>query len=180
MREAMGVHEGILQAVVEGDDDDDRTIDTVGPKVAAKHIKLLRICHARLGGWDKSAAVYHDLISRVMQMPEFKSSSEFEDIQAPDQWNATKEKPVLMQEGTFVAPKHWEFLSGDNDADREDGLNSPTAASSPTITKKNAKRPGRGRVQRLSSNWSMGLLHRFLLHDEGEEGDADMVDGEVE
>lgn len=51
-REAQGVHESILRLVVEGDDGDDRTIDTMPSQTALKHVNLLKQSFLRLKGWD--------------------------------------------------------------------------------------------------------------------------------
>lgn len=157
-REAMAVHEEILRLVVEGDDDDDKTIDTVTPKVARKHLDELKRCYQRLGGWDKSADVYKDIVSRLLNMKEFKGHPEFKGVPPVEQWNV---KEDAGEEGRFAAPKEWmfgasELVNGDGQATEHDHHHH------------HHKRPG---VLRAVSNWGMGVIHGAIHgshdHDHG-------------
>ena len=47
-REAQGVHENVLRLVVEGDDGDDRTLDTMEAVRAKKQLELLKQSYLRL------------------------------------------------------------------------------------------------------------------------------------
>ncbi|KAL8767855.1 MAG: hypothetical protein Q9209_005747 [Squamulea sp. 1 TL-2023] len=83
-REAQGVHENILRLVVEGDDGDDRTPDTMD---------------------SKTTQIYEDLIHDLKQMPEYKSQPEWKDVRPVNDWNV-KEAPS-QTEGKFEAPRTW-------------------------------------------------------------------------
>ena len=156
-REAQGVHESILRLVVEGDDGEDRTRDTMDPKVTRKHLDLLKQSYLRLKGWDKSAASYKELVSAVLTM--YKGSTAFKDAQGTDSWNFNKEAPSDTL-GKFVAPREWEFAKPEYLDDRGDSKEM-----------KGLRRPGMG-VKRATSNWGIGtiqrMLHGFSDEDESE------------
>ena len=146
-REAQGVHENILRLVVEGDDGDDRTVDTVPSQTARKHLDLLKQSYLRLQGWDKSAAVYKDLVHSLIQM--YKGQPEWKDVSGIETWNFNKEKPSDTLD-KFVAPSDWEFAKPGT-FDEEGNALDP----------KGLRRPGMG-VKRATSNWGIGEVHRAL------------------
>ena len=146
-REAMQTHENILRLVVDGDDGDDKTIDTMLPATARKHVDLLKQSYLRLQGWDKSAATYKDLVQNLIQL--YKGQPEWKDVSGTETWNFNKEKPSDSLD-KFVAPKDWEFarsqdLDEQGDAHDHKGL----------------RRPGMG-VKRATSNWAIGEVQRVL------------------
>ena len=144
-REAMGVHENILRLVVEGDDGDDRTVDTMDSKRVKMHVEWLKQCYLRLHGWDKSPAVYEDLVRAILHMEEHGHKPEWQGVQGVEHWDYKKEA-ASDSVGTFVVPREWEF------EDR---------------AKIAAKRPGLD-MKRATSNW--GLDHfRYDSDRENEE-----------
>lgn len=152
-REAMGVHEEVLRLAVEGDDGDDNTDDYLSPEMARKHLDLLKRSYQRLHGWDKSKTVYKDIVDRLLAMPEYKGSKDFEGVQSTDKWNA-EEKADAM--GTFAAPEKWEFVKPEYVTEKGGVWGVP---SSP--------RPGMG-AKRAISNWGMASINH-LLHSSHEE-----------
>lgn len=165
-REAQGVHEDILRLVVEGDDGDDRTLDTTDSDTALHQIALLKQSFLRLGGWDKSRDVYDTLITELKKMPEYSSIKEWKSLSPPSEWNP-KETPSKTL-GKFVAPTHWQFI-GAREAEEEErsSVASPKqASSSPRSPHHNKHRPGMG-VKRATSNWGLGLVHKFMHGDHG-------------
>ena len=158
-REAQGVHEDILRLVVEGDDGDDRTLDTTDSDTALRQIELLKQSFLRLGGWDKSRDVYDGLVSDLKKMPEYSSIKEWKTLALPSEWNP-KEAPSKTL-GRFVAPTHWQFIAPHEEEEVRDvrGVASPKQPSTP-------HRPGMG-VKRATSNWGLGLVHKFMHGDHG-------------
>jgi hypothetical protein len=148
----MRLHEEILRRVVEGDDDDDRTIDTVTPMVAKHHLVLLKAAYQRLGGWDKSASTYQEIVDQLLSMPEYKSDPLFHGVQSTDKWNL-KEKPDTT--GEFTKPVEWELVDPDSLTDEGEMV---THVS-------NNRRLG---FRRVTSNWGMSLVHQHL-QGEGDE-----------
>ena len=192
-REAMGVHEEVLRLVVEGDDGDDRTLDTMIPETARRHVELLKASFQRLGKWDKSEALYKDLFHTLVNMEEYKTHPSFKDLQPIEKWS-TKEKPH-DNFGIFIAPKSWELdinASAESYGSEHEyhdhngsfhGTSTYTNAANGAITggvgggirtvsgvnaggHEGKKRPGL--KYRATSNWGMGLINRFL-HGEQEE-----------
>ncbi|KAL8687481.1 MAG: hypothetical protein Q9218_006359, partial [Villophora microphyllina] len=106
-REAQDLHENILRLVVEGDDGDDRTHDTMDSATALDQITLLKQSYLRLRGWNKSPETYIDLISDLKKMPEYKDQKEWKQLTLPNEWNS-KETPSETL-GRFFAPKEWDF-----------------------------------------------------------------------
>jgi len=157
-REAMAVHEEILRLVVEGDDDDDKTIDTVTPEVARKHLDGLKRCYQRLRGWDKSAEVYKDIVARLINMREFKGQPEFKGVQPAEKWNVKEE---AGEAGEFTPPTKWMFGA----SELVTGNGQVTEHDHPHH---HHKRPG---VLRAVSNWGKGVIHGALHsgpdHDHG-------------
>ena len=106
-REAMGVHESILRLVVEGDDGDDSTIDTMESGRVKKHVDWLKQCYLRLQGWEKSPATYIDLVHAILHMEEFRHKPEWHGVRGAEHWD--KKEPASDSIGKFVVPKEWEF-----------------------------------------------------------------------
>lgn len=151
-REAQGVHESILRLVVEGDDDDDRTTDTLPATDARKHIDLLKQSYLRLKGWDKSPSTYHSLIAALKDL--YKGKPEFKDVSNIDKWDCNKESPSETL-GVFAAPMEWEFAKAGE-------LNEEGDA----VEVKGLRRPGMG-VKRATSNWGISEVMRVLHGVEG-------------
>ena len=162
-REAQGVHENILRLAVEGDDGDDRTVDTLPSQTARKHLDLLKQSFLRLKGWDKSPATYKELVNALIEL--YKGKPEWKDVHAIDNWN-NKEQPSETL-GKFVAPKDWEFAKAEELNEQGNVKES-----------KGLRRPGMG-VKRATSNWGMGEVHRVLhgLPDDAAEKIESMSNG---
>jgi len=162
-REAQGVHENILRLVVEGDDGDDRTVDTMASQTALKHVNLLKQSFLRLKGWDKSVATYRDLVDALRQM--YKAEPGWKDVYGVETWDFNKEKPSETL-GNFVAPKDWEFVKPE-DLDEKGELKG----------RKGLRRSGMN-MKRATSNWGIGEVHRVshgspsLANGGGENGDV--------
>ena len=146
-REAQGVHESILRLVTEGDDGDDRTLDTMPSQTARKHLDLLKQSYLRLQGWDKSADTYKALFHALVQM--YKGQPGWKDVAGIETWNFNKEKPSDTLD-KFVAPSEWEFARPEDLEEHTDALSS-----------KGLRRPGMG-VKRATSNWGINEVHRVL------------------
>lgn len=127
-REAMGVHENILRLVVEGDDGDDRTVDTMDSKRVKMHVEWLKQCYLRLHGWDKSPAVYEDLVRAILHMEEHKHQPEWQGVQGVEHWDYKKEA-ASDSVGTFVVPREWEFEDRAKIAAKRSGLDMKRATS---------------------------------------------------
>ncbi|KAI9744104.1 MAG: hypothetical protein M1818_002256 [Claussenomyces sp. TS43310] len=155
-REAMGLHEDILRLVFEGDDGDDRTCDVMTAARARAHVDLLKRSYQRLGGWDKEASTYIELVDAVLNMAEYKGKPELKGVQSAKSWK-TQEKSEEVKD-KFVIPSEWEFLSKDT--------TNGTSATGPKMG-----------VKRATSNWGIELIHQFL-HGENER-DETMVYGNV-
>ena len=132
-REAMGVHENILRLVVEGDDGDDRTVDTMDSERVKMHLDLLKQSYLRLQGWDKSEATYRDLVAAILSMEEHRHRPEWQGMRGIEHWD--KKEPASDSVGKFVVPTEWEF---------ED----------PAVS----KRPRMG-MKRATSNWGLSSFH---------------------
>lgn len=152
-REAQGVHENVLRLVVEGDDGDDRTLDTLGATQARHQVELLKQSFLRLHGWDKSPEIYVDLIHDLKQMPEYKSSPAWKDVRPVNEWNPKEAASETV--GKFEAPKTWFLVA-------------PGSLSENGVIKGNGvKSPGMN-VRRATSNWGMSFVHN--LHGNHENG----------
>lgn len=159
-REAMAVHEDILRLIVEGDDGDDRTQDTVNAATARKQIELLKRAHLRLRGWDKSEATYKALVDDIISM--YKGHENFKGVTGVQMWNFEEKDDGL---GKFSAPEEWKFASKE-DIEENERPKQIDASKSKT-------RPGLG-IKRASSNWGLGTVHRLLF---GEDNDGGKVNG---
>lgn len=142
-REAMGVHENILRLVVEGDDGDDNTVDTMDSKRVKMHVEWLKQCYLRLHGWDKSPAVYEDLVQAILHMEEHRHKPEWQGVQGVEHWDYKKEA-ASESVGTFVLPQEWEFEDRAKVAAKRSGLD----------------------MKRATSNWGLN----YFQHDGGKEG----------
>lgn len=162
-REAQGVHENVLRLVVEGDDGDDRTHDTVESEPVRNQLDLLKQSYLRLQGWDKSAASYKELVHSVIQM--YKGQPGWKDVGGAETWNFSKEKPSDTL-GKFVAPKgaDWEFVKREDLDDQGDAREH-----------KGSHLPGMG-VKRATSNWGIGEVQR-VLH--GSSGKPNSMNGQT-
>lgn len=153
-REAQGVHENVLRLVTEGDDGDDKTLDTMDSKTARHQVELLRQSYLRLHGWDKSPEIYKDLIHDLKAMPEYKAQPEWKDVRPANEWSL---KDVASETlGKFEAPKTWYLVKPENFNEKGEIKDTPS------------KRPGMN-VKRATSNWGMGFVHN-LLHGTHENG----------
>lgn len=139
----MRLHEEILRLVVEGDDGDDRTLDTMTPKMAKHHLSLLKATYQRLGGWDKNASVYKVLVDELLTMPEYKSDPLFKGLHGTDKWNV-KDKPDTTSD--FTKPVDWEFVDPESLTDKGE------------VVKQVSKNQRLG-FRRVTSNWGMSLAH---------------------
>ena len=157
-REAQGVHENILRLVVEGDDGDDRTLDTMTSARALQQLELLKQTFLRLHGWDKSPEIYAELIHDLKRMPEYRDVREWKEVRSPTEWN-TKEQPSETV-GRFAPPEVWDFVEVESQGRKE----------------VHHRRPGMG-VKRATSNWGLGLVHRFLHGEHEGEGPKGAVNG---
>lgn len=138
-REAMGVHENILRLVVEGDDGDDNTVDTMDSKRVKMHVEWLKQCYLRLHGWDKSPAVYEDLVHAILHMDEHRHKPEWQGVQGVEHWDYKKEA-ASESVGTFVVPQEWEFEDRAKIAAKRSGLD----------------------MKRATSNWGLNYFHHDL------------------
>ena len=151
-REAMGVHEHILRLVVEGDDDDDRTIDTMKSKRVKMHVEWLKQCYLRLKGWDKSPALYRDLVNAILHMEEYRHQPEWQGVPGTDHWD--KKEPASDSVGTFVVPLKWEFTNPETADKQSDGKETATRQRSGMAMK------------RATSNWGLSYS-QHSDHDQG-------------
>lgn len=154
-REAMGVHEHILRLVVEGDDGDDRTIDTMHSETAKKHVEWLKQSYLRLQGWDKSEATYRDLVNALLSMKEYRNKPEWQGVRGVEHWD--KKEPASDSIGKFVVPQKWEFLDPKT-ADQQDGSSSSSG-----------HRTGMG-MKRATSNWGLSSFRHVWNGDNNDEG----------
>ncbi|KAH8670231.1 hypothetical protein BGZ60DRAFT_375664 [Tricladium varicosporioides] len=150
-RGAMRVHEEILRLVIDGDDDDDRTIDTVTPEVAREHLDHLKACYQRLGGWDKKGSVYEELVDHLLQMPEHKSHAAFKGATGVSKWKLNEKLGSSVE---FAHPSYWEFIDPQNLGENGDLLQ-PSSL----------KDPRRG-LRRVTSNWGLAADHHRSLGEE--------------
>jgi hypothetical protein len=181
-REAMGVHEDIIRLIVEGDDDDDHTTDTVSSEEAFKQIQLLELAYKRMGAWDKPDSVYKDLTMRLLKMPEHAKYLKQRDCKSSDHWNTKK---VESARGLFKKPETWDFAKPSDFAHDDHVLHghlhgslfgalsgfghSQRPISNPPIYYQAADghsnglngdskaRPNGGAPRRIASNWGQGL-----------------------
>ena len=148
-REAMGVHEDIIRIVVDydGQDDDGRSLPSLTPETARKHLDMLQRSYLRLKGWDKSKSTYTDLVQRLLSMKQYKGDAAFAGVQPADKWNPKEEADAM---GTFSAPADWVFVDPGRITDKGE-------VKIPEMP----KRPGMS-PWRATSNWGMGLIYRHL------------------
>jgi hypothetical protein len=151
-KDAMGVHEEILRLVVDGDDDDDRTLDTMKAPRARKHLDLLKHAYLRLKGWDKEASVYQVLVNQLINMPVYKNDPEFKGVQGTSKWSL-KDTDTGM--GKYVPEIRWEFMDSKHSGEFE-------------VTHSAGKNHRLG-MRRISSNLSIGA-HFFGKKGGSEDG----------
>lgn len=156
-REAMGVHENILRLVVEGDDGDDSTVDTMESARVRMHVEWLKQCHLRLQGWDKSAATYRDLVDAILHMEPYAHKPEWQNVRGTEHWDKGKEA-ASDSVGKFAVPTEWKV-----DDDVETAANKKNKQDDYVAKKENGnnktityKRSGLG-MKRATSN--CGLNH---------------------
>jgi hypothetical protein len=156
--EAMRVHEEILSLVVAGDDDDDRTLDTIPATVAKKHLLLLKQTYLRLQAWGKKPRIYKELVDQLINMPAYKSDPTFKGVQSTDKWSL-KEKPESI--GTFSPPIRWEFADPIIFAEMAgDTMETPLPLGSTTRRQLE--------MRRVTSNWGMNIHTLGQSDDHGE------------
>ncbi len=95
--------------MVEGDDSDNRTLDTMKSEAARQHIDSLKESFLRLMAWDKSTNVYRELIDELTHMPEYKNDPEWKMVSRVDQWNI--KEPPSETLGKYAPPRSWGFTS---------------------------------------------------------------------
>ncbi|KAL8845775.1 MAG: hypothetical protein Q9221_009084, partial [Calogaya cf. arnoldii] len=147
-REAQGVHENVLRLVTEGDDGDDRTLDTMDSHTARHQVELLKQSFLRLRGWDKSPEIYTDLIRDLKEIPEYKSQSEWKDVRPAHEWNAKEAASETL--GKFEAPQTW-YLVKPEHFDEKGGIREGKMGKKPGMSKK-----------RVTSNWGLNFVNNFL------------------
>ncbi|KAI4127033.1 MAG: hypothetical protein LQ338_003402 [Usnochroma carphineum] len=153
-REAQGLHENNLRLIVEGDDGDDRTLDTMDSQTAYSQVELLKQSYLRLRGWDKSPEIYKDLIHDLKQMPEYKSEPEWKDVRPANEWKLKESASETL--GTFQAPKMWYLVRPDKFNEKGE------------VIEIQPKGP-RMHVKRATSNWGMNFVHN-LMHEHHKNG----------
>lgn len=153
----MGVHENILRLVVEGDDGDDSTVDTMESARVRMHVEWLKQCHLRLQGWDKSAATYRDLVDAILHMEPYAHKPEWQNVRGTEHWDKGKEA-ASDSVGKFAVPTEWKV-----DDDVETAANKKNKQDDYAAKKENGnnntityKRSGLG-MKRATSN--CGLNH---------------------
>ena len=158
-REAMGVHENILRLVAEGDDGDDRTVDTMDSKRVKMHVEWLKQCYLRLQGWDKSAALYRDLLAAILRMEEYRHQPEWQGVPGTDHWDTKESASDTV--GTFVVPSEWEFADPDTASEHAD-------ATGPAPSRRSGMA-----MKRATSNWGLNYFqHSFQSDHEERPGNA--------
>ena len=170
-REAMGVHEHVLRLVVEGDDGDDRTIDTMESNRVKMHVEWLKQSYLRLQGWDKSEATYRDLVDAILHMEEYRHRPEWQGVRGVEHWDHKKEH-ASDSIGTFVIPKEWEFEEDPDKANDSKHAGGGDGASQTSVSSSSSpyKRSGMG-MKRATSNW--GLNHFRHAWNSGGDDDDD-------
>lgn len=153
-REAMAVHENVLRLVVDGDDGDDRTVDTMDSERVKMHVEWLKQCYLRLQGWDKSAATYKNLVNELLHMEEYRHKPEWQGVHGTDKWD--KKESASDSIGKFVVPQDWEFEDPET-ANKKDNAKEITTC----------KRSGMG-IKRATSNWGMNHFFHSLNGDHEE------------
>ena len=160
-REAQDLHEKILRLVVEGDDGDDRTHDTMDSKTALNQVDLLKQSYLRLKGWNKSLDVYDEIVRELKNMPEYRSEKAWQQLSLPSEWSA-KETPS-EKVGKFFEPKEWRFEDVQHDGSIKEVPSRP-----------------RMNLKRATSNWGMGLFNRMLNGDHGHSRTNGLTNGDTE
>jgi len=150
-REAMRVHEDVLRLVVEGDDSDDRTPDTMTAERAKKHLLMLKQTYIRLGGWDKHEHVYKELVDQLLAMPIYRDHDLFKGVNGIEKWSL-KEK--VEGKGEFERPAEWGFVESKSLDEKGDVLVGETVGVS-------KNRPSG--FKRVTSNWGLSGVYQHLI-----------------
>lgn len=145
--EAMRLHEDILRLIVDGDDSDDKTIDTVSAKRASEEIAMLKQCYLRRKGWDKKPEVYKELVDQTLAMPVYKNDPAFKPLQKFESWTL-KEKPDGDKD--FKPVVKWMLIEVQNEKNKGKAVNGKNSRMS---------------LRRITSNW--GMNPHLLTHDSG-------------
>ncbi len=146
------MHESVLRLVVEGDDGDDATVDTMESGRVKMHVEWLKQCYLRLQGWDKSEATYKDLVNAILRMEEYRHRPEWQGVRGVEHWD--KREPASDNVGKFVVPTTWEFEDPE-EAERRDQAGELASA----------KRSGMG-MKRATSNWGLSSFHHVWNGDQ--------------
>ncbi|KAI4252851.1 MAG: hypothetical protein L6R42_007811, partial [Xanthoria sp. 1 TBL-2021] len=155
-REAQGVHENNLRLVTEGDDGDDRTLDTMDARTARHQVELLKQSYLRLRAWDKSPEIYADLIRDLNAMPEYNSQPEWANVKPANEWNPKEAASETL--GKFEAPQTWYLVKPEHFDEKGEIKETP----------EKTKRPGMS-AKRVTSNWGLNFVNN-LLHGSHENG----------
>lgn len=158
--DAINVHEEILQLIVSGDDGDDRTPDEVRPRIAKKHLDLLKAAYQRNEGWVKSKTTYERLVESLLSMREFKNSPEFQNVQPLQKWIAKKEE-ASSNVGVFMKPVDWELIVP-NDVRIVNGVGKHVHANggsngTKALPEPKPQRPTGWSLRRISENWGISF-----------------------
>ena len=135
--------------MVEGDDGDERTHDVMESETALEQVDLLKQSFLRLGGWNKDRDVYVDIIQGLKDMPEFEGQKQWKQLRLPSEWDS-KEKPS-DKVGKFNVPEEWQIVRSEDMTDSG-------------VMKETPSTPGMN-MKRATSNWGLGLSHRFVSGD---------------
>ncbi|KAL8656951.1 MAG: hypothetical protein Q9226_002409 [Calogaya cf. arnoldii] len=147
-RKAQSVHENILRLVTEGDDGDDRTLDTMDSHTARHQVELLKQSFLRLHGWDKSPEIYTDLINDVKEMAEYKSQPAWKDVKPAHEWNAKEAASETL--GKFEALQTW-YLVKPELFDEKGEIRAGKVGKRAGMSKK-----------RVTSNWGLNFVNNLL------------------
>lgn len=159
-REAMGVHEDLIRVAIQEDEDFDEDGEpdyklerAQAVELVVQQLQLLRLAHARLGGWDKSERAYHDLYAMAAK----KFGDEVTGKVSPvEKWAGKADKSLEAQVGAFVMGEPWTIRKYPNEP-----VGSSIASTQTTPTK-GLRRP-QNQVKRATSNW--GLNDKRLTGD---------------
>ena len=144
--EAMRLHEEILRLIVDGDDYEDDTTDTVSPARAFEEVNMLKTCYLLLGGWDKNTEIYKKLVDSIVSMAVFKNTSMFKKFKTFDTWSL---KDSQAPNTNFKATTEWRLVT-------DDVSNKGWVCGSGVMV-----RDPKRTVKRIQSNWGveLGRMH---------------------
>jgi hypothetical protein len=115
-KDAMRLHEHILRLVVDGYNDDDRTLDTMEASRARKHLDLLKHAYLRLQGWEKDASIYQVLVNQLINTPVYKNDPAFKGVQGTSKWSLKGKDTGI---GEFVPSIRWELVDQKHEEELE-------------------------------------------------------------